>query len=342
MEGFHLLYAYSSLNPTIAIKNIDEDRLNTGFRVCYTVLFNLREKGFSTMLAFARKKLALYGELVAFPHTIFALPFALSSLILASGVTIPNLVTVGWVLLAMVGGRTYAMGLNRLLDSPIDAQNPRTQGRTLPSGKLPRWEAWGLTLLALGTLVFATWQLPMLCRQLLPLAVGVLTVYSFTKRFTQWCHVVLGLALGFSAVGGWLAVTGTFALPPILLGLAVTCWVAGFDIIYACQDVDFDQAHQLHSIPASLGIDRALQLSKALHLISVLLMAVMASQFSLMSGCWLATALMAGFLWWEHQLVSPENLDQVDAAFFTTNGQISVGVFISILLGHTGQWLGGW
>jgi 4-hydroxybenzoate polyprenyltransferase len=292
------------------------------------------------MFATLTKKLSLYGELVAFPHTIFALPFALTGLILASGQHPPDVMTVCWVLLAMVGGRSYAMGLNRLLDATIDSQNPRTKSRTLPAGKLPHWEAWLLTILSLFILVSATSQLPPLCLQLLPLALGVLTLYSYTKRFTALCHLVLGLALGFSASGGWIAVTGDISLSAVLLGLAVAVWVAGFDIIYACQDVAFDREQGLHSIPSALGIRRALILSKILHGLTITLMVLLSLQHPVWSGLWLGTLLMGGFLVWEHQLVSADNLDQIDAAFFTANGKISVGVFASVLLGHSLYWLG--
>ncbi len=294
--------------------------------------------------ATAIDKIDDYAELVAFEHTIFALPFALSTVLLASGVYWPSLATLGWVLLAMVGGRTYAMALNRLLDANIDAQNPRTQGRGIPSGRVQRLEAWGLAIISLLALVVATWQLPILCRQLLPIALVVLTGYSLAKRFTVLAHWVLGFALGCSAVGGWVAITGALHPTPIWIGLGVTCWVAGFDLIYACQDTNFDRTAGLHSIPAKLGVATALKVSKLCHLATVICIAMAAiilfnsglpASATHAIGLGAAALLMAGFLIYEHRLVSPQNLSQIDAAFFTTNGQISMGVLGCILLAHS-------
>ena len=175
-----------------------------------------------------------YAELVKFEHTIFALPFAMSAMLLATQPGHwPNIMTVFWILLAMVGGRTYAMAANRLIDAKIDGDNPRTQNRSIPAGRVKKAEAIAITLLAAALLVFATFQLPLICQQLLPLAFIILTVYSFVKRFSSMAHLVLGVALGSSAVGGWLAVSGDLTLEPVLFGFAVVFWVAGFDIIYA-------------------------------------------------------------------------------------------------------------
>lgn len=283
-------------------------------------------------------RLREYAELVKFEHTVFALPFALSAMVLATGWgQWPPAATVLWILLAMVGGRTYAMGLNRILDARIDAQNPRTQSRGLPAGRVKLVEAWLLTLGAGALLTGATFQLPILCQQLLPVAFLVLTVYSLMKRFSSLCHLVLGLALGCSAIAGWLAVTGSFnGGLPVVFGLAVLFWVTGFDVIYACQDVDFDQRQGLHSLPAWLGVAMALGLSRVFHTSTVLCLVAFglwysASWHPMGLGYWLAVLLTAGMLVYEHRLVKPDDLSQVNEAFFTVNGRISVSVFFLVL-----------
>lgn len=286
--------------------------------------------------------LAEYAELVKFEHTIFALPFALSAVFLSMPANQwPPLMPVFWILLAMVGGRTYAMALNRLLDADIDAKNPRTAQRAIPAGRVKRVEGVGLAILSLVVLTVATFQLPPLCQQLLPVAVFILSVYSLTKRFTPLAHWVLGFALGCSVVGSWIAITGNVSLASVALGLAITFWVGGFDIIYSCQDADFDQQAGLHSIPAWLGIPVALRLSKLCH--GVTLLCMVATNMLLpqpSAGLWVGTAIMAGFLIYEHRIIARHGLAKLDMAFFTINGWISVAVFASIFLEHLIQW--GW
>ncbi|MEB3207187.1 MAG: UbiA-like polyprenyltransferase [Vampirovibrionales bacterium] len=288
------------------------------------------------------RKIRLYGELVAFEHTVFALPFALSALLLAASDTRwPDLTTTLWVIACMVSGRTFAMGLNRLLDCHLDAKNPRTQSRVLPSGRLKYPEAWFLTLAAGTLLAWSTTHLPSLCVQLLPIVYAVLILYSFTKRFTSLCHCVLGLALGISAIGGWVALSASLnGGLPVLLGLAIACWVAGFDIIYACQDIDFDRRYGLHSIPAWLGVPTSLALSKGLHILTIVCLIAFGLAYSAFWqpaggvgwGYWLATSLMGVFLVWQHRLVSACNLSQVNAAFFTANGWASVSFLAALTL----------
>lgn len=269
---------------------------------------------------------------------MFALPFALSALLLAVKDGWPTLSTVGWVLLAMVSGRTFAMALNRLADRVYDAANPRTQQRELVTGLVQPWEAWLLVLVSLAGLVWAVWHLPPLCWQLLPLAVLILAGYSYTKRFTSLCHLVLGLALGSSAIGGWLAHTGHWdGGLPVLFGLAVLLWVSGFDVIYACQDNEFDRAQGLYSLPARLGNATALRLSRAFHVGSVLVLVAFAVAYSLAKGFvgWgfvAATVLMGAMLWREHQLVRADDLTRVNTAFFTLNGIISLSILAGVLL----------
>jgi len=279
-------------------------------------------------------RLREYAELVKFEHTVFALPFALTAMLLATPPgQWPSVWVVAWILVAMIGGRTYAMALNRLIDATIDGQNPRTQNRSIPAGRVRKVEAWGLVLLSAGLLSLATFQLPLICQQLLPVAFGILTVYSFVKRFSSLAHLVLGLALGSSAVGGWLAVSGVLSWHPVVFGLAIVFWVAGFDIIYACQDYDFDRKAKLHSIPVWLGIPGALGLSKIFHALTIVLMVGFGLSYPGVGlGFWLATGVMGGLLVYEHRLVSPQNLTRINEAFFTINGQISMAVFLLVLL----------
>jgi 4-hydroxybenzoate polyprenyltransferase len=283
------------------------------------------------------QQLREYAELVKLEHTIFALPFALSAMLLACPPdTWPLGTTVIWIIAAMVGGRTYAMALNRLLDAAFDAQNPRTASRGIPAGRVSRAEAWTLTALAAGLFMTATRQLPPLCLQLLPLAFVILTLYSFTKRFTSLAHLVLGMALGSAAVGGWLAVTGTWNWLAVLFGWVVVFWVSGFDVIYACQDTEFDQHHGLSSIPAKLGIPTALKLSKAFHVTCITLLVAFGLLYgqttSLLGwGFWIASTILAGLLLWEHRLVRPDRLDQINMAFFTLNGWVSMTMLAGIL-----------
>ena len=202
-------------------------------------------------------KVKEYAELVKFEHTVFALPFALSSMLLAvQPGTWPSIWTLLWVLLAMVGGRTYAMALNRLVDADIDAKNPRTENRSIPAGRVKKSETWVLIILSAILLTLATFQLPLVCQQLLPVAFFLLTLYSFVKRFSSLAHLVLGIALGSSAVGGWLAVTGEIAWLPIIFGFTVVFWVSGFDVIYACQDIEFDRVRKVTSWDYSCRLPR--------------------------------------------------------------------------------------
>ncbi len=284
-------------------------------------------------MATVLKKIQLYADLVKFEHTIFALPFALSAVLLASGNQWPHLNVVLWVILAMVGGRTFAMGLNRIIDRQIDGANPRTCNRVLAAGKMKAVEAWLLTIISLCLMVFSTLHLPTLCIQLLPLAIFILAVYSYVKRFSSFAHFVLGLALGASTVGGWIAVTGSLSLQAIAFGLAILFWVAGFDIIYACQDVSFDKEYGLFSIPVTWGIKTGLKLSRLFHVLTVLLLCWIGFTLPHLNFFYgLAVGLVAAMLVYEHSLVSHTDLTRINEAFFTVNGLISIGVFCFILL----------
>lgn len=284
-------------------------------------------------------KIKQYCELVKFEHTVFALPFALSAMLLAQPVKEwPSIVSVIAVLVAMTGGRTYAMGLNRLIDARIDAQNPRTENRAIPAGRVKPLEAWALVGISGLLLVLATLTLPVLCIQLLPLAFLILTLYSYVKRFSMLAHLVLGLALAASAIGGWIAISGQISLPALLFGMTVLLWVTGFDIIYACQDYTFDRKVGLKSIPAALGIQHAITISRLCHLST----AICFASFVMLSAprsiwLWLAVCLTGGMLLYEHLLIRGKNgetiqIEKINEAFFTVNGQISLAVFVLVIL----------
>lgn len=272
-----------------------------------------------------------YGRMIKFSHSVFALPFALASAALAAreGFRFGQL---GWIVLAMVGARSAAMGFNRLADQGIDARNPRTAARELPRGALQRREVWAFVLISAGVMVLAAARLNPLCFALSPLALAIVFGYSYTKRFTALSHLVLGLALAVAPIGAWLAIRGRFAPEPFVLGLAVLFWVAGFDVIYACQDADFDRREGLHSLPARLGVGRALLLSRLFHVLAVLLLLALYLLTPLHPVYLVGVLGVSALLVYEHSLVRSDDLSRVDVAFFTLNGWISVGYFAATLL----------
>jgi 4-hydroxybenzoate polyprenyltransferase len=272
-------------------------------------------------------------EMIKFSHTVFAFPFALMGATLAaleSGAP-PTAAQVGWICLAMVGARSAAMGLNRLIDAGIDARNPRTASRHIPAGKVAVTEAWlfvaGSTLL----LLWAAWRLNPLCLLLAPVVLGLFVLYAYCKRFTALAHVVLGLCLAGAPLGAWIALRGDLRWPVVVLGLAVLFWVAGFDIFYALQDLDFDRRAGLHSIPVKLGEKNAILLGKLFHGAMVALLAVIPLGLPLGWVYYLGLAVVSALIAWEHQLVKPGDLSRLDAAFFNMNGWISVTLFLFTL-----------
>ena len=275
-----------------------------------------------------RRRLTLTAELVAFPHTIFALPFAFLGMILGAG-GLPTPRQLLWITVAMVGARTAAMAFNRIADRRIDAANPRTMGRPLPSGRMNL--GWAARVTALSILVFlwASWMLRPLCLALAPLALAIVLGYSWTKRFTWLSHVALGLALAIAPVGAWIAVMGPPSLAPLLLAVAVVCWTAGFDIIYACQDIAFDRDHALASIPARFGVHNALRVSALLHAIMMLALLGVAAIAGLGIPFLVGLAIAAAVLIREHRIVKPDDLSRVNIAFFTLNGWVSVVIFLA-------------
>ncbi len=267
------------------------------------------------------------GELIRFSHTVFALPFALIAA-LAAARGIPPLPVLGWILVAMVGARTGAMSFNRLADQPLDAANPRTAGRPLPSGRVTRALAWALVVGGSAALVLAAWRLNPLCLVLSPLALGWVLAYSYSKRFTPLSHLWLGAGLGLAPIGAWIAVRGAFDVAPLVLAAAVTGWVAGFDVLYSLQDESFDRASGLHSLPARLGSAGAIAVARLLHLGAFVGFAAFAVLVEAQWGLWLGVAGAAVLLLWQHSLVAPGRLERLDTAFFTANGILSVSVFV--------------
>ena len=269
------------------------------------------------------RKLKIILEMIKFEHTVFALPFAvMSAFIAADG--FPPLTKFGWILVAMVGARSCAMAFNRLADADIDGVNPRTAMRAIPSGLITKSAVWIFTLISAGLLVFAAWRLNPLAFALSPVALIVVMGYSYTKRFTALSHFWLGLALSISPVGAWIAIQGSFALPPIILCLVVLLWTAGFDIIYACQDVNFDRKHGLHSVPAKIGIKWSLWFSSALHVIAVLLLLSIPLLVELGLFYYIGVGIVVLIFIYEHTIVKPTDLSRVNLAFFTLNGMISL------------------
>ena len=269
------------------------------------------------------RKLKIILEMIKFEHTVFALPFAImSAFIAAEG--LPPLPKLGWILVAMVGARSCAMAFNRLADAKIDSENPRTAMRAIPAGLITKGAVWVFTLVSAGLLVFAAWRLNPLAFALSPVALAVIMGYSYTKRFTALSHLWLGLALSISPVGAWIAIKGRFDWTPIILCCVVLLWTAGFDIIYACQDVNFDRKHGLHSIPARLGIRWALWVSSVLHTVAVLLLFCI-PLFTRMGHFYFIGVWIVVFIFiYEHAIVKPDDLSRVNLAFFTLNGMISL------------------
>ena len=273
------------------------------------------------------RKLKIILEMIKFEHTVFALPFAImSAFIAAEG--LPPLPKLGWILVAMVGARSCAMAFNRLADAKIDSENPRTAMRAIPAGLITKGAVWVFTLVSAGLLVFAAWRLNPLAFRLSPVALAVIMGYSYTKRFTALSHLWLGLALSISPVGAWIAIKGRFDWTPIILCCVVLLWTAGFDIIYACQDVNFDRKHGLHSIPARLGIRWALWVSSVLHTVAVLLLFCI-PLFTRMGHFYFIGVWIVVFIFiYEHAIVKPDDLSRVNLAFFTLNGMISLVLMV--------------
>jgi len=266
-------------------------------------------------------------EMIKFEHSVFALPFALTGALLAARAQFhawPTLRQIAWIVVAMVAARSAAMTINRIVDLRYDRENPRTKMRALATGALSLQFAWLFTIAAVAIFFVAAWQLNPLALKLAPVALAILFLYSFTKRFTNWSHLFLGFALGVSPAAAWIAVTGGLDGRVLILCAAVTLWVGGFDVLYACQDVDYDQRAGLFSVPKRFGIARALQISRAMHVLVVALLSWLAFSFGLPWPAWAGIAVVAALLAYEHSLVRADDLSKLDAAFFAVNGYISM------------------
>ena len=266
-------------------------------------------------------------EMIKFEHSVFALPFALTGALLAARATHqgwPTLRQFAWIIVAMVAARSAAMTVNRIVDLRYDRENPRTSQRALVTGALSLPFAWFFTLVAVAVFFLAAWELNPLALELAPVALAVLFFYSYTKRFTNWPHLFLGLALGISPAAAWIAVTGGLDGRILILCGAVTLWVGGFDVLYACQDLDYDRRAGLFSIPKRFGVPWALVIARGMHVSVVALLAWLAVSLALPWPAWLGIAVVAALLVYEHSLVKASDLSRLDAAFFAVNGYISL------------------
>jgi len=281
-------------------------------------------------------------EMIKFEHSVFALPFALTGALLAARSTRhgwPSIQQMMWIVVAMVAARSAAMTMNRIADLRYDRENPRTRQRALATGALSLGFAWFFAIFAVVIFFIAAWRLNPLALRLAPVAMVILFFYSFTKRFTNWSHLFLGLALGISPGAAWIAITGTLDGRMLILCGAVTLWVGGFDVLYACQDVDYDKQAGLFSVPKRFGIPRALQIARGMHVGVILLLSWLAASFALPWLAWAGIAVVASLLAYEHSLVKPDDLSKLDAAFFTVNGYISL-VFLLFWGAAAAVWRG--
>lgn len=274
------------------------------------------------------RKIKVLLEMIQFKLTVFALPFALTGAFLAAR-GVPKPIVVFWVLVAMVGARTCAMGFNRIVDRKFDLDNPRTSNRAIPSGEVKLFEAWAMVLISGVIFFLACYSLNELTLLLSPFALGLTLFYSITKRFTSLCHLVLGVALAFSPLGGWVAVQGDLTGYPFVLSLGVLFWVAGFDTIYACLDAEFDEKAGLHSLPSRLGKRNAFRLAGLFHALAFVFFILTGYKADLNIFYYIGIALTSCALIYQHKLVRPEDLSNIHASFFSMNGFISITLFIA-------------
>ena len=273
-----------------------------------------------------KRRLRTVLEMIKFEHSVFALPFALVAALLAASTAggLPTWRQLAWIIVAMVAARSAAMTMNRIADVEYDRRNPRTANRALATGQLSLGFAWAFTIAASAFLVIAAWQLNRLALELSPVALAILFLYSYTKRFTSLSHFVLGFCLGISPAAAWIGIRGSLDWRMLILCAAVTLWVGGFDVLYACQDIEFDKSAGLYSIPKRLGVSRALLFARAMHIAMVGLLIWLAMSFHLNWLAWAGIAAVAGLLVYEHSLVKHDDLSKINAAFFTVNGYISL------------------
>lgn len=271
-------------------------------------------------------KVCVFLEMIKFSHTVFALPFALTGAMLAAG-GMPTLRQIIWIAMAMVGARTAAMGMNRLIDAAIDARNPRTANRAIPAGQISKGVTMVFIVISIMLMLVAAAMLNLLCLKLAPIALFFLVLYSYCKRFTSMAHVVLGICLAAAPIGAWVAIRGSLEIPALVLGSVVLFWVAGFDILYALQDLDFDRQAGLHSIPVVLGVRGSILAARVFHLVMIVLMIALAGIMGLGWSFKIGILIALFMLLYEHWLIRDGNLEKLDAAFFNMNGYISVAIF---------------
>ncbi|MGA7278272.1 MAG: UbiA-like polyprenyltransferase [Desulfocapsaceae bacterium] len=276
-------------------------------------------------------KIPVLLEMIKFKLTIFAMPFAFTGAFLAAR-GIPELRVFAWIVMAMIGARTSAMGFNRIIDWKFDAANPRTEKRAIPSGEVRMGEAWAMVLVAAALFFFSCYQLNELTLLLAPFALGLTFFYSLTKRFTSLCHLVLGVALAFAPLGGWAAVSGSLAEYPFALSLGVLFWVAGFDTIYGCLDADYDRRAGLYSLPSRLGRRNAFRLAGLFHVLAFGLFTLTGFAMQLNYFYFIGLAVTAAALFYQHMIVSPTDLSRIHASFFSMNGLISITIFCATWL----------
>lgn len=281
------------------------------------------------------KKIGIFLQMIKFEHTVFALPFAFMGAILGSVVmfgTLPSWSQIGWIVMAMFGARSAAMGLNRLIDRISDAKNPRTAGRAIPAGLLKIGEVVIFIAISFILLFWAAFKLNPLSTKLLPIAVFLLVFYSFTKRFTWSCHIILGLTIALAPLGGWVAVTGSVNWTSMVFYFTIVFWTAGFDVIYSCQDVDFDRKEGLKSIPVRFGVPGALVIARVFHILTAI--GFVSLLFMTDLSWWYVAGMIIAYiiLFYEHYIVSPSDLSRLQTAFFTMNGVLSIVVFSFTLI----------
>jgi len=287
---------------------------------------------FTSCVISVKEKSSDYLSFVKFSHTLFALPFALSMFLLVAYNRSVDLSSLLWILLALIAARTSAMSFNRVVDVKFDSLNPRTNKREIPTGKVSMGEAWAIFVIASALFIVFSAQLGVHCLVLSPLVLAVLCLYSYSKRFTSLSHLILGLALALAPGGVWYALTAQWSLEPVPLMLAVMFWVAGFDILYSCQDFEFDRESGCFSLPAVVGMPVAFSLSRVFHFVSVLLLILSGFIFDVGLVYYLGVLGFAGLLFSQHLIVSPVDLDKIDQAFFTRNAYASIWFFLAVLI----------
>lgn len=276
-------------------------------------------------------RIKIFLEMIKFAHTVFALPFALTAAVLAAR-GLPSLYQTFWIVVAMVGARTAAMGLNRVIDAEIDAKNPRTSGRAIPAGLIGKGTVIAFVVIGIVFLVYAAYRLNPLCLYLSPLILFFLVLYSYCKRFTALAHIVLGICIAFAPLGAWVAIQGKIEQPALILAGSVVFWLAGFDTIYALQDLDFDRAHGLHSIPVRLGVTGSLWVARLFHLLMMALLLLLHQTMGLGGFFLVGLGTTAALLFYEHWLLRGGDLSKLDMAFFNMNGYISINIFVFTLI----------